>query len=100
MQPAAVLGSARATVKHESLDGQRLVVIQPLGVDGSSDGPPLLAVDQLGCRKGDRVVVTSDGMYAREVTNHKNTPVRWSVIGLLDETEKPAPTPRNKRRRK
>jgi len=99
MQPAAVLGSARATVKHESLDGQRLVVIQPLGVDGVNDGPPLLAVDQLGCRRGDRVMVTSDGAYARVVTNHKNTPVRWSVIGLLDESTSPAPISRKKRRR-
>ena len=68
MQPALVLGSTHATIKHESLDGQRLVVVQPLMADESPDGPPLLAIDALGCRRGDRVMMTSDGTYAREVT--------------------------------
>ncbi|TWU40885.1 EutN/CcmL family microcompartment protein [Novipirellula artificiosorum] len=85
MQPAIVLGSARATIKHASLSGQRLVVIQPIGSDGTPDGPPLIAVDGLGCRKNDRVIATSDGSYAREVTQHQNTPARWSVVGIIDE---------------
>jgi ethanolamine utilization protein EutN len=84
MQPAVVLGSANATVKHESLDGQRLVIVQPLGVDDVVDGPPLIAICALGSRRGDRVMLTSDGSYAREVTNNKKTPARWSVVGILD----------------
>ena len=84
MQSARVLGSARATVKHESLDGQRLVVIQPLMLDQSPDGPPLIAVDAFGSRRGDVVMITSDGTYARKVTRHKSTPARWSVLGIVD----------------
>lgn len=84
MQAALVLGSTRATVKHKSLDGQRLVVLQPLMVDQSPDGPPLIAVDAFGCRRGDRVMLTSDGTYARDVTRNANTPARWSVAGILD----------------
>ena len=84
MQPARVLGSTRATIKHESFEGQRLVVLQPLQVDGSADGPPLLAVDPCGARCGDRVMITSDGTFAREVTSHSNTPARWSVVGIVD----------------
>jgi len=84
MQPALVLGSTRATIKHESLEGQRLVVTQPLMMDESADGPPLLAVDAFGSRRGDRVMITSDGTYAREVTNNPNTPARWSVVGIVD----------------
>ncbi len=84
MQPARVLGSANATIKHSSLEGQRLVVVQLLTADDSADGPPLVAVDGLGSRKGDRVMMSSDGIYAREVTNHANTPARWSVVGIID----------------
>lgn len=84
MQPALVLGSTRATIKHASLNGQRLLVIQPLGVDDAADGPPLLAVDRLGAGKGDRVMVTSDGSFARELLAHEQTPVRWAVLGLID----------------
>ena len=71
-------------MKHESFTGQRLVIIQPLGVDDAKDGPPLIAVCGLGSRKGDRVMVTSDGTYAREVTNNSRTPARWSVAGIVD----------------
>ena len=86
MQTAEVLGVAQATIKDKSLVGQRLVVLQPLMADGSSpDGPPLIAVDAFGSRKGDAVVITSDGTYARDVTGHPNTPARWSVAGICDE---------------
>ena len=84
MQTAMVLGSARATIKHESFEGQRFVVIQPLLLDKTADGPPLLAVDAFGTRRGDHVMITSDGTYARDVTDHENTPARWSVAGILD----------------
>jgi ethanolamine utilization protein EutN len=85
MQSALVLGSTHATVKHESLVGQRLVVIQPIGVDDSADGPPLIALDALGSRCGDKVMITSDGSYARDVCGDDHTPARWTVIGLIDE---------------
>lgn len=87
MQLAIVLGSARATVKHASFAGQKLSVVQPITESGSKDGTPLIAIDQLGSRKGDRVLLTSDGSYSRDVTGHENTPARWTVMGIIDETE-------------
>lgn len=85
MQLAIVLGSTHATIKHQSLVGQRLVVLQPIGVGDTADGPPLIALDQLGSRRGDKVMVTSDSSYAREACNDDHTPARWTVIGLIDE---------------
>mgnify|MGYP000574732530 FL=1 len=84
MQTARILGSTRATIKHESLVGQRMAIVQPLMLDETPDGPPLIAIDAFGARRGDRVMLTSDGLHARDVTNHENTPVRWSVMGILD----------------
>ncbi|NND95907.1 MAG: EutN/CcmL family microcompartment protein [Pirellulaceae bacterium] len=84
MQPAIVLGATHATVKHSSFNGRRLVIVQPIGCDEAADGPPLVVVDALGARKGDHVILTSDGTYAREVTEHKQTPARWSVAGIID----------------
>ena len=84
MQPANVLGTTHATVKHNSFDGHRLVIVQPLLLNDGSDGPPLIAIDQFGARKGDRVMITSDGSYAKETTNDSTTPARWSVIGIVD----------------
>ena len=84
MQPAIVLGSTRATVKHDSLDGRRLVIVQPVGVGDDPDGPPIIAVDATSCRTGDRVMLTSDAAFAREFTEQPNTPARWSVLGIED----------------
>lgn len=85
MNTAKVLGHARATTKHESLTGCRLVIVQPLGVNDAVDGPPLLVLDSLGCRAGDQVMITSDGTSVRDITGVDNCPARWSVCGLIDE---------------
>jgi len=85
MQPARVIGTTHATVKHASFHGRKLVVLQPLGANDSDDGPPLLSLDAIGCRIGDKVIITSDGSFARELTGHDNTPARWTVVGTIDE---------------
>lgn len=82
---ATVVGTATATVKHASLHGWRLLVTQPLLSDGARpDGHPLLAIDNLGAGVGDRVLLTSDGRGTREMVGSDTTPVRWSVMGIVD----------------
>lgn len=82
---ARTIGTATATVKHASMQGCKLLVVQPLAADGTSpDGDPQLAVDRLGVGRGELVVLTSDGQFTRELLGCDNTPVRWSVIGIKD----------------
>ena len=85
MQLARVVGRATATVKHESLAGWRLLLVQPLDIRGKSDGDPQLAIDDLGCRATDLVMLTTDGAAVRELVKKENTPVRWAVIGIADQ---------------
>ena len=86
MITAKVVGTTTSTVKHESLAGRRMLVVQAYGPDGKSyDGDPLIAVDiQYGAGIGQEVVVTSDGKTAREVLGANNAPVRWTVVGVRD----------------
>jgi len=85
MQAGLVVGTARATAKHASLGGQKLLVVQFLGADGRSpDGDPVLSVDTLGAGRGDTVILTSDGRTTRDLLKSDTTPVRWSVIGIQD----------------
>lgn len=84
MQIASVVGQAVATVKHPSLRGWRLLVVQPLGTDGKEDGEPLLAIDHLGAGNAHRVIISNDGAGAREVIGDKNSPARWMVLGICD----------------
>ncbi len=86
MQIARVEGQAVSTVKHASLHGWRLLLVQPLGVDGKEDGEPLLTIDHLGAGLGSRVIISNDGAGARELVGHKNSPVRWMVLGICDRS--------------
>jgi ethanolamine utilization protein EutN len=85
MLAGRVIGTATATVRHASMRGWKLLVVQPLGADGRSpDGDPILAVDSLGAGKGATVILSSDGRGTRELLQSDNTPVRWSIIGIRD----------------
>jgi ethanolamine utilization protein EutN len=86
MQLANVIGQAVSTVKHPSMNGWRLLTVQPLGVDGRADGEPLLAIDYLGAANSDRVIISNDGSAAREMVGTRTSPVRWFVMGRVDST--------------
>ncbi len=83
MQIGAVVGSAFGTIKHPTLNGWKLLVVQFLTTDAKPDGEPVLAVDSLGAGVGDRVLVTSDGATTQKMLG-KNTPARWLTVGIVD----------------
>lgn len=84
MQLAKVIGKVTATIKHPTLNGWRLVIIQPLLADGSAEGEPQVAIDHLGSAIGSVVIAAADGSAAKEIMQVKNTPARWIVVGLQD----------------
>ena len=84
MQIARVVGHAVSTVKHASMQGWRLLVVQLLTTDGKEDGEPLLAIDSLGAGTADEVILSNDGAEARAMVGAKNSPVRWFVMGMRD----------------
>ncbi len=80
-----VEGSAVSTVKHRSMEGWKLLIVQPLSEQGAPQGDPVLAIDNIGAGVGVKVLITNDGKGAREMVGDTTSPVRWSVIGLLDD---------------
>jgi len=79
-----VEGTAVSTIKHPSMKGWRLLIVQPLDLAGQADGDPLLAVDGLGAGHGCTVLISNDGRGAREMVGDPKSPVRWTVIGMVD----------------
>lgn len=86
MNRARVIGNTISTIKHPSLEGWRMLIVQPLTADGGRDGTPLIAIDALGSRLGSDVIISSDGNAVREAIGANNTPVRWIVIGQPDDS--------------
>lgn len=81
MQVGRVIGAATATIKHPTLTGERMLIVQLLTRSGAADGEPVLAFDRLGAGRGDRVLLTTDGRAMQELLG-PTTPARYSVLGL------------------
>ena len=85
MQLAVVKGRATSTVKHESLAGRKLLICSLLGSEGQTVGDPVLVLDKLGAGKGDRVMLSSDGLGLRELLSDQRSPARWWTLGIVDD---------------
>jgi ethanolamine utilization protein EutN len=82
---ARVEGNVVATRKHPSFEGWRLLICQPIGLNGTPEGVPQVAIDAHGAGLHERVVISSDGAAARKAVGNEKSPVRWMVVGIVDE---------------
>jgi ethanolamine utilization protein EutN len=80
-----VIGHATATIKHRSLNGWRMAIVQPVNAQRQPEADPIIAADRLGCAPGQTVILNSDGRAARELIGDDKSPVRFFVIALVDE---------------
>ncbi len=84
---ARVEGNLTATRKHRSLEGWRLIICQPIGKAGEAEGVPQVAIDAHGAAMHQRVIISSDGMAARKAVGDDKSPVRWMIVGIVDENQ-------------
>lgn len=85
MQIARVVGTVVATQKHAKLDSAKLLLVQPLTIDGAPQGVPLLTIDSVGAGVGERVLVVIEGRAAGEALRRKAAPVDAAIIGIIDD---------------
>ena len=85
MREGIVLGSITSTIKHPSLKGKKMLVVQELDAQGDPDGRPQVVPDFAGAGKGDRVNISLDGIYMTEVYNDPQVPIRAWITGIIDE---------------
>jgi microcompartment protein CcmK/EutM len=88
VQLGVVVGHAVSTVKHASLHGWKLLIVQPLSLEGTRDGEPLMVIDSLGAGPGERVIISSDGAGTRQLIGAKNSPARWLNLGICDHAHR------------
>ena len=84
---ARVVGELTATQKHPSHQGCKLLLVQPLNLDGSDRGDAVIAVDAVDAGAGDRVLLTTDGFAAMTSVGRPNSPIDMAVIGFIDHIE-------------
>lgn len=80
---AKVVGSAVASLKHDSLRSSKLLLVSAADPAGQPSGNPFLAVDLVGAGPGELVMV-SQGSSARLATGQSASPVDAVIVGILD----------------
>ncbi len=83
-----VTGTVVSTVKHSLFDGQKLMLVTRLNLDGSETTTYDICLDDVQAGVGDVVVVLDEGSSARQIIGKRGTgPARAIIIGIVDNVE-------------
>jgi microcompartment protein CcmK/EutM len=80
-----VLGPVVATIKDEPLKGSKLMLAEPVGLDGAAIGPPLVCVDRVDAGVGDLALVNKEGSSARALLDDPESPVQAVIVAVVDD---------------
>lgn len=83
MQLARVIGNLVSTVKNESLEARKFLIVQTLDADLQPKGKPLVALDAVGAGVGE-LVFWCRGKEASFPFKRDNTPTDCTIIGIVD----------------
>lgn len=87
MQIGQVVGTVVATQKNRKLEGAKLLLVQPLTLEGTPRGVAVLAIDSVGAGIGERVLVVIEGKAAGDALGKKGAAVDAAIIGIVDHVD-------------
>jgi microcompartment protein CcmK/EutM len=87
MQIARVIGTVVSTQKHRKFEGAKLLLVQPVTLEGNPRGTPLLAVDSVGAGVSEKVLIVLEGRAAGEALGRKAAPVDAAIVGIIDSVD-------------
>jgi ethanolamine utilization protein EutN len=81
-----VVGNVVATQKNARYDQARIMLVQPVNVDGSPRGGTIIALDSVDAGEGDLVLLVQEGWSAStSATGQPGAAIDTSIIGVVDE---------------
>ncbi len=83
MQIARVIGTVVSTIKNESLNARKLLIVQTLNADLKEVGKPIIALDAVGAGVGE-LVFWCRGKEASFPFTRDNTPTDCTIVGIID----------------
>lgn len=84
---ARVAGRITSTIHHADMEGQRLLVLDKLDVEGRPTGAHVIAIDTVGAGYGETVIMLDEGNGARQILGVPDMPVRSVVVGVVDHVD-------------
>ncbi|MCK5156179.1 MAG: EutN/CcmL family microcompartment protein [Spirochaetales bacterium] len=86
MKIGRITGTVVSTRKLESLEGIKLLLVQPLDDTLQNSGNPIVACDTVQAGKGDLVIYEGGREAALALDNWYN-PADAAVIGIIDQLD-------------
>ena len=83
MQIARVIGNVVSTIKNESLQAKKLMIVQTLDADLQPKGNPMIALDAVGAGVGE-LVFWCRGKEASFPFKRDDTPTDCTIVGIID----------------
>lgn len=84
MQIGRVVGTVVSTQKNRKLEGAKLLLVQPLTLEGEPRGTAVLAIDSVGAGVGETVLLVIEGKAAGDALGKKAAAVDAAIIGIID----------------
>lgn len=82
-----VIGTIVSTQKNLALNKYKILIIQPINLDGRYIGRDLLALDTVDAGIGNTVLALQEGASAQQVLGRKDVPVHTVVVAVVDGLE-------------
>ena len=82
-----VVGNVVASQKQASHEGKKILLVQPLDLEGHPAGDVFVALDAVDAGVGDRVLAVQEGFSAMTSVGHVESPIDAAVIGVIDLVE-------------
>jgi microcompartment protein CcmK/EutM len=86
MQLARVIGTVVASAKSARADGLKMLILQPLDLEGQPKGAYVVAFDAVGAGDGE-VVLYATGSSARQTPATENRPADATIFAIVDTWE-------------
>ncbi|MBU2568383.1 MAG: EutN/CcmL family microcompartment protein [Elusimicrobia bacterium] len=84
---ARVIGNVVCTRKDDKLVGTKLLMVQPVDLQGASKGNPIVAIDVVGAGEGELVLIVQ-GSSARQTKRTEGNPVDCTIFAIVDSVER------------
>ena len=84
-----VTGSIVSTQKNQTLREYKILIVQPVDLDGNFIGKDVLALDTVDAGVGDTVLIIQEGAGAQQILKRKDIPVHSVIIAVVDGMDVP-----------
>jgi ethanolamine utilization protein EutN len=88
MMLGRVIGNVVATQKNDRYEGSRVLIVEPIDLDGARVGSDLLALDSVDAGPGDIVILVREGWGASTAaTGRPQAAIDTAIIGVVDRID-------------